>query len=165
MKIDEAVNIINSTMTVRAKVDEGVMYVHEKLNRDDNWFMRVSLYHFGWSAITADFDTCLDDDVEVMDLARVMDVVQLLICTPVKERFPEKKYVLSAMRCAEGPVPIKQYVNAIKTSTNNVEFHFGFADEKADAMEFTQKELDDLSDFFPKVAIDAMKEPAEGKDE
>lgn len=165
MKIDEAVNVINSTMTVRAKVDEGVMYVHKKLNRDDDWFMRFSLYHLGWSAITADFDTCLDDDVEVMDLARVMDVVQRLICTPVKERFPEKKYVLSAMRCAEGPVPIKQYVNAIKTSTNNVEFHFGFADEKADAMEFTQKKLDSLSDFFPKAAIDAMKEPAEGKDE
>lgn len=165
MKIDEAVNIINSTMTVRAKVDDGVMYVHKKLNSDDDWFMRVSLYHFGWSAITADFDTCLDDDVEVMDLARVMDVVQRLICTPVKERFPEKKYVLSAMRCAEGPVPIKQYVNAIKTSTNNVEFHFGFANETANAMEFTQKELDSLSDFFPKAAIDAMKEPVGNKDE
>lgn len=165
MKIDEAVNVINSTMTVRAKVDEGVMYVHEKLNRDDDWFMRISLYHFGWSAIAADFDTCLDDDASVMDLARVMDVVQRLICTPVNERFPEKKYVLSAMRCAEGPVPVKQYVNAIRTRTNNVEFYFGFANEKADAMEFTQKELDSLSDFFPKAAIDAMKEPAEDKDE
>ena len=163
MEIKEAVNVINSTMTVRAKVDDDVMYVHKKLNSDDDWFMRVSLYHFGWSAITEDFDTCLDDDVEVMDLARVMDVVQRLICTPVNERFPEKKYVLSAMRCAEGPVPVKQYVDAMNTSTNNVEFHFGFANEKADAMEFTQKELDDLSDFFPKVAIDAMKEPAEGK--
>ena len=68
MKIKEAVNIINSTMTVRAKVDEGVMYVHEKLNGDDDWFMRVSLYHFGWSAISADFDTCLDDDVDVTGL-------------------------------------------------------------------------------------------------
>ena len=50
MKIDEAVNVINSTMTVRAKVDDGVMYVHKKLNRDDDWFMRFSLYHLGWSA-------------------------------------------------------------------------------------------------------------------
>ena len=165
MKIDEAVNVINSTMTVRAKVDDGVMYVHKKLNRDDDWFMRFSLCHLGWSAITADFDNCLDDDVDVTDLARVMDVVQRLICTPVSKRFPEKKYVLSAIRCAEGPVPIKQYVNAINVSTNNVEFHFGFDDEKADAMEFTQKKLDSLSDFFPKAAIDAMKEPVEDKDE
>ena len=86
MKIDEAVNVINSTMTVRAKVDDGVMYVHKKLNRDDEWFMRFSLYHLGWSAITADFDNCLDDDVDVTDLARVMDVVQRLICTPVNKR-------------------------------------------------------------------------------
>ena len=164
MKIDEAVNIINSTMTVRVKVDDGVMYVHKKLNRDDDWFMRFSLYHLGWSAITADFDNCLDDDVDVTDLARVMDVVQRLICTPVKERFPEKKYVLSAMRCAEGPVPIKQYVDAMNISTNNVEFHFGFANEIANAMEFTQEDLDSLSDLFPKDAIDVMKEEVKDDD-
>ena len=87
-----------------------------------------------------------------------MDVIQRLLDTPIKERFPEKKYVLSAMRCAEGPVPVKQYVDAMNISTTNVEFHFGFSNEKANAMEFTQKELDDLSDFFPKDAIDAMKE-------
>lgn len=104
-------------------------------------------------------------EIDIEGLYTLLKITREYIDTPVKERFPEKKYVLSAMRCAEGPVPIKQYVNAIKTSTNNVEFHFGFADEKADAMEFTQKELDDLSDFFPKVAIDAMKEPAEDKDE
>ncbi len=165
MNIKEAVNIINSTMTVRAKVDEGVMYINEKLNSDDDWFMRVSLYQSGWSAITADFDTCLDDDVDVMDLARVMDVVQRLICTPVNERFPEKKYVLSAMRCVEGPVPVKQYVDAMNISTNNVEFHFGFANEKANAMEFTQEDLASLSGFFPKDAIDAMKEPVEDKND
>ncbi len=165
MNIKEALNFINATMTVRAKVDDDIMYVYEKSLGDDDWFMQISLYQVGWSAISADFDTCLDDDASVMDLARVMDVVQRLICTPVNERFPEKKYVLSAIRCAEGPVPIKQYVNAINVSTNNVEFHFGFADEKADAMEFTQKKLDSLSDFFPKVAIDAMKEPVGNKDE
>ena len=92
-------------------------------------------------------------------------LIEEFLHTSIKERFPEKKYVLSAIRCAEGPIPIKQYVNAINVSTNNVEFHFGFADEKADAMEFTQKKLDSLSDFFPKAAIDAMKEPVEDKDE
>ena len=164
MKIKEAVNIINATMTVGAKVDDDVMYVYGKSLGDANWFMRVSLYHFGWSAITADFDTCLDDDVEVMDLARVMDVVQRLICTPVKERFPEKKYVLSAMRCAEGPVPIKQYVDAMNISTNNVEFHFGFANEIANAMEFTQEDLDSLSDLLPNDALDLMKEEVKDDD-
>ena len=92
-------------------------------------------------------------------------LIEAFLHTPVKERFPEKKYVLSAMRCAEGPVPVKQYVDAMNISTTNVEFHFGFSNEKANAMEFTQKELDDLSDFFPKDAIDAMKEPAEDKND
>lgn len=101
--------------------------------------------------------------IDIEGLYTLLKITREYIDTPIKERFPEKKYVLSAMRCAEGPVPVKQYVDAMNTSTNNVEFHFGFANEKADAMEFTQKELDDLSDFFPKVAIDAMKEPAEGK--
>ena len=101
--------------------------------------------------------------IDIEGLYTLLKITREYIDTPIKERFPEKKYVLSAMRCAEGPVPVKQYVDAMNTSTNNVEFHFGFANEKADDMEFTQKELDDLSDFFPKVAIDAMKEPAEGK--
>lgn len=99
--------------------------------------------------------------IDIEGLYTLLKITKEYVDTPVKERFPEKKYVLFAMRCAEGPMPVKQYVNAISVSTNNVEFHFGFADEKANAMEFTQEGLDSLSGFFPKDAIDAMKEPAE----
>lgn len=101
--------------------------------------------------------------IDIEGLYTLLEITKEYVDTPIKERFPEKKYVLSAMRCAEGPVPVKQYVDAMNISTNNVEFHFGFANEKANAMEFTQEELDDLSDFFPRDAIDAMKEPAENK--
>lgn len=160
MKIDEAVNVINSTMTVRAKVDDDVMYVHKKLNSDDDWFMRVSLYHFGWSAITADFDTCLDDDVDVMDLARVMDVMQRLICTPVSKRFPEKKYLLVAKR--DNPFCPK-YVSNIITELNRIGFDLSI-DEK-EARIFSEKELNQIKECEPSLApaIDAMKEPMEGK--
>lgn len=160
MKIDEAVNVINSTMTVRAKVDDGVMYVHKKLNRDDDWFMRFSLYHLGWSAITADFDNCLDDDVDVTDLARVMDVVQRLICTPVNERFPEKKYRLVVKR--ETPFCPK-YVSNIITELNGIGFDLSI-DEK-EARIFSEKELNQIKKREPSLtpAIDAMKESAEGK--
>ena len=160
MKIDEAVNVINSTMTVRAKVDDGVMYVHKKLNRDDDWFMRFSLYHLGWSAITADFDNCLDDDVDVTDLARVMDVVQRLICTPVKERFPEKKYQLVVKR--ENPFCPK-YVSNIITGFDELVFDLSI-DEK-EARIFSEKELNQIKEREPSLApaIDAMKEPVEGK--
>lgn len=163
MKIDEAVKFINGTNTAFAEVEDGDLIIFEHNRVSDDWFLRFPTKAKTWRSIIDDED-CLTD-VEPQDLARVMDVVQQLLDTPVNERFPEKKYVLSAIRCAEGPIPIKQYVNAINVSTNNVEFHFGFADEKADAMEFTQKKLDSLSDFFPKAAIDAMKEPVEDKDE
>lgn len=76
-------------------------------------------------------------------------LIEEFLHTPFEERFPEKKYVLSAMRCVEGPVPVKQYVDAMNISTNNIEFHFGFANEKANAMKFTQEDLDSLSGFFP----------------
>ncbi|MCC4467538.1 hypothetical protein [Limosilactobacillus reuteri] len=96
--------------------------------------------------------------IDIYGLFNLLEITKEYVNTPIKERFPEKKYVLSAMRCAEGPVPVKQYVDAMNISTNNVEFHFGFANETANAMEFTQEDLDSLSDFFPKDAIDAMKE-------
>ncbi len=100
-------------------------------------------------------------EIDIEGLYTLLKITKEYVDTPVKERFPEKKYILFAMRCAEVPVPIKQYVDAMNISTNNVEFHFGFANEKANAMEFTQEELDDLSDFFPKDAIDAMREHVE----
>lgn len=160
MKIDEAVNVINSTTTVRAKVDGGVMYINEKLNSDDDWFMRVSLYQVGWSAISTDFDTCLDDDVDVMDLARVMDVVQRLLDTPVEERFPEKKYQLVVKR--ENPFCPK-YVSNIITGFD--ELVFDLSKDEKEARIFSEKELNQIKEREPSLApaIDAMKEPVEGK--
>ena len=155
MKIKEAVNRIESTSkSIFAWEREG--YIHIAFN---TFTVLVVPYEaktmFDCHFVNPNLE--LPADVK----ARISGIIGKFLRTPVKERFPKKKYVLSAMRCAEGPVPIKQYVDAIKISTNNVEFHFGFAN----AMEFTQEELDSLSDFFPKAAIDAMKEPAEDKDE
>lgn len=156
MKIKEAVNRIESTSkSIFAWEHEG--YIHISWNT----FTILVVPYEAKTMLDCHFvnpNLELPADVK----AQIGRIIGKFLRTPVKERFTEKKYVLSAMRCAEGPIPIKQYVNAIKTSTNNVEFHFGFANEKADAMEFTQKELDDLSDFFPKVAIDAMKEEVKG---
>ena len=161
MKFDEAVNVINSTMTVRAKVDDGVMYVHKKLNRDDDWFMRFSLYHLGWSAITADFDNCLDDDVDVTDLARVMDVIQRLLDTPVNERFPEKKYRLVAKRETSFH---QKYVSNIITGFD--ELIFDLSEDEKEARSFSEKELNQIKKREPSLApsIDAMKEEVEKYD-
>lgn len=158
MKIKEAVNRIESTSkSIFAWEHEG--YIHISWN---TFTILVVPYEaktmFDCHFVNPNLE--LPADVK----ARISGIIGKFLRTPVKERFPEKKYVLSAMRCAEGPVPVKQYVDAMNISTNNVDFHFGFANEIANAMEFTQKKLDSLSDFFPKDAIDAMKEPAEGKD-
>ncbi|MCC4514644.1 hypothetical protein [Limosilactobacillus reuteri] len=156
MKIKEAVNIINNTTeTTVAKVLADDLLIFRR-NDFINWFLSVPIKAMTWRSVEGGW--IFLDDVYPADLARVMDVIQRLLDTPVNERFPEKKYVLSAMRCVEGPVPVKQYVDAMNISTNNVEFHFGFANEKANAMKFTQEDLDSLSGFFPKDAIDAMKE-------
>lgn len=161
MKFDEAVNVINSTMTVRAKVDDGVMYINKKLNSDDDWFMRVSLYQAGWSAITADFDTCLDDDVDVMDLARVMDVVQRLICTPVNKRFLEKTYRLVVKRETSFH---PKYVSNIITGFD--ELVFDLSKDEKEARIFGEKELNQIKEHEPSLApsIDAMKEEVEKYD-
>ena len=162
MKIKEALNFINATTTVRAKVDDGVMYINEKLNSDDDWFMRISLCQSGWSAITADFDTCLDDDVDVMDLARVMDVVQRLICTPVNKRFLEKTYRLVVKRETSFH---PKYVSNIITGFD--ELVFDLSKDEKEARIFVEKELNQIKEREPSLApaIDAMKEPAEDKDE
>lgn len=161
MKIKEALNFINATTTVRAKVDDGVMYINEKLNSDDDWFMRISLCQSGWSAITADFDTCLDDDVDVMDLARVMDVVQRLICTPVNKRFSEKTYRLVVKRETSFH---PKYVSNIITGFD--ELVFDLSKDEKEARIFVEKELNQIKEREPSLApaIDTMKEPVEDKD-
>ena len=158
MKIKEALNFINATTTVRAKVDDGVMYINEKLNSDDDWFMRISLCQSGWSAITADFDTCLDDDVDVMDLARVMDVIQRLLDTPVKKRSSEKKYRLRWIDDRNGKA---NYVYLDMDATWRMVTLKNFADI------FTESGLEQLKKDNPHFApaIDAMKEPAGDKND
>ena len=155
MKIKESLNFINATTTVRAKVDDGVMYINEKLNSDDDWFMRISLCQSGWSAITADFDTCLDDDVDVMDLARVMDVVQRLICTPVNKRFLEKTYRLVVKRETSFH---PKYVSNIITGFD--ELVFDLSKDEKEARIFVEKELNQIKEREPSLApaIDSMKE-------
>lgn len=157
MKIKEALNFINATTTVRAKVNNGVMYVHAKLLSYEDWFMRISLYQLGWSAITTDFDTCLDDDVDVMDLARVMDVAQRLICAPVNERFPEKSYLLVAKRKPDRP-ELPKYVKAMATGVN--EFNFYLTNDKSEAGIYKESVLEGIKEREPSLApaIDAMKE-------
>lgn len=85
-------------------------------------------------------------------------LIEEFLETPIDERFPEKKYRLMAMRYVEVPVAIKQYVTDLQASGDYMAFCFG---SKENAVKWTDKELRNMSQWFPQKAIDAMKEPVE----
>lgn len=158
MKIKEAVNIINGTNTAFAEVEDGDLIIFEHNRVSDDWFLRFPTKAKTWRSIIDDED-CLTD-VEPQDLARVMDVIQRLLDTPVKERFPEKKYQLVVKR--ENPFCSK-YVSNIITGFD--ELVFDLSKDEKEARIFSEKELNQIKEREPSLApaIDAMKEPAEGK--
>ena len=153
MKIDEAVKFINGTNTAFAEVEDGDLIIFERNRISDDWFLRFPTKAKTWRSIIDDED-CLTD-VEPQDLARVMDVIQRLLDTPVEERFPEKKYRLVAKR--ETSVHPK-YVSNIITGFDELVFDLSI-DEK-EARIFSEKELNQIKKREPSLAlaIDTMKE-------
>lgn len=153
MKIKEAVKFINGTNTAFAEVEDGDLIIFEHNRVSDDWFLRFPTKAKTWRSIIDDED-CLTD-VEPQDLARVMDVVQRLLDTPVKDRFSEKKYLLVIKR--ENPFCPK-YVSNIITELSGLGFDLSI-DEK-EARIFSEKELNQIKKREPSLApaIDAMKE-------
>ena len=93
MKIKEALDIINGTTTVKAKYDNHSIFVCFKfLPFDGHCFLALRANVNTWDGVTLVSGAI--DEVIPQDLARVMDVVQRLLDTPVKDRFPEKKHRL-----------------------------------------------------------------------
>lgn len=153
MKIKEAIKIINSTKTVRASLEKEKIYFCEYTASKFDYFLVMPQKANNWDNVEEDFEALYSTTPK--DLARVMDVVQRLICTPVKERFPEKKYRLVVKR--ENPFCPK-YVSNIITELNGIGFDLSI-DEK-EARIFSEKELNQIKGREPALApaIDAMKE-------
>lgn len=149
MKIDEAVKFINGTNTAFAKVEDGDLIIFEHNRVSDDWFLRFPTKAKTWRSIIDDED-CLTD-VEPQDLARVMDVIQRLLDTPVEERSSEKKYRLRWIDDRKGKA---NYVYSDIDDTWRVVTLKHFADI------FTESELEQLKKDNPRFApaIDAMKE-------
>lgn len=158
MKIDEFIEKVNQDDRMYAETIDGVITIyddseHEVLDIPCNatnmleivYLTSYSIHSFGktsreyLSALTEEF-----------------------LHTPIEERFPEKKYVLSAMRYVEGPIAIKQYVTAYQSSGDYVTFDFG---SKENAREYTDEDLHNMFQWFPKEAIETMKEPVEDNDD
>ena len=156
MKIKEAIEIINgSTITVLAEESNGFLHMyHRDFKVNDNWFLEMPIYVTNWDSICSDW-YCLSN-IEPQDLARVMDVIQRLLDTPVEERFPEKKYRLVA-----NPNSLEQtgtyatkYVACIQDGMDGFSFVYG------GPTVFSEKELKQIEELHPNIApaIDTMKE-------
>ena len=156
MKIKEAIKIINSTKTVRASLEKGKIYFYEYTVSKFDYFLVMPQKANNWDNVEEDFEALYSTTPK--DLARVMDVIQRLLDTPVKERFPEKKYRL---RWINDQGRCKNYLNL------NSNGAWVFMDDEIYAEIFTESELEQLKTDNPHLApaIDAMKEPAEDKDE
>ena len=155
MKIKEAIEIINgTTSTVSAEETNDLLYIyHRNLKGDlkayNDWFLMMRIGVTSWDSICKDWD-CLSD-IKPQDLARVMDVIQRLLDTPVEERFPEKKYRL---RWIDDRNRKANYVCLDMDATWHMITLKNFADT------FTESELEQLKKYNPHLApaIDAMKE-------
>ena len=94
MKIKEAVNIINSTKTARACLEKENIFFYENLVDSSDYFFMMPSKANSWDDVDDDYNALYSTTPK--DLACVMDVIQRLLDTPVKERFPEKSYLLVA---------------------------------------------------------------------
>lgn len=97
MKINEALDIINDTRTVRAKFEKSKLTFAAKENLGGGhwgfWFLRMNEGALSWNSVNLAYPYL--NSVSAQDLARVMDVVQRLIDTPVSERKNKYRLVLA----------------------------------------------------------------------
>lgn len=150
MKIKEAIKIVNSTKTAVAGSGKEKIYFYANDGVDNfDYFLMMPTKANNWDDVKEDFEALYS--VTPKDLARVMDVIQRLLDTPVNERFPEKKYRL---RWIDDQGHYKNYLNL------NSNGAWVFVDDEIDAEIFTESELEQLKTDNPHLAlaIDAMKE-------
>ena len=159
MKIKEAIEIINgTTSTVSVKESNDVLKISSKNTAIyGDWFLKMPMNAISWESIRKEWGG-LSPNIKAKDLARVMDVIQRLLDTPVKKRSSEKKYRL---RWIDDRNRKANYVCLDMDATWHMITLKNFADT------FTESELEQLKKYNPHLApaIDAMKEPAEDKDE
>ncbi len=160
MKIKEAIKIINSTKTVRASLEKEKIYFYEYTVSKFDYFLMMPQKDNNWDNVKEDFEALYSTTPK--DLARVMDVIQRLLDTPVKERFPEKKYRLRWIdsKIQEGPAT---YLGRSWIGNSSI---YWSTFSKVGAETFTESELEQLKKDNPRLApaIDAMKEEAKDDD-
>lgn len=145
MKIKEAIKIINSTKTAVACLwkEKIYFYANDGVDKFD-WFLMMPPKADKWDDVKENFEALYS--ITPKDLARVMDVIQRLLDTPVNERFPESKYTVQVLADYD-----ESFLNVGKDDG------FAFFEDEVEAgpvqTQFTQAEIDELKQR-PDLAID-----------
>lgn len=157
MKIDEVVNRIKSTSkSTNAWEREGRIHIA---------FNTFTVLVVPYEAKTMFDCHFVNPNLELLaDVkAQISGIIGKFLRTPIKERFPEKKYCLRWIDDDAG----KSFLGLYRKTTGHSDpFWFIFGEPTLDAI-FTESELEQLKKDNPDLApaIDAMKEPVEGKDD
>lgn len=152
MKIKEAVNRIESTSkSIFAWEHEG--YIHISCNT----FTILVVPYEAKTMFDCHFvnpHIKLPADVK----AQLNGIIGKFLRTPIKERYPDKKYRLRWINDGDN---YKNYLSV------NLDGEWDLVMEKCEATIFAESGLNQLKKDNPDLApaIDAMKEPAEDKDE
>lgn len=157
MKINELLTAINGLSRLNAdKWSKGIA-VYTSEHRKYDYFLYFNFDADSWDKVDFDWD-CLDG-VRPNTLGKALELVDEFLTTPIKERYPEKKYWLTSNPDAlkEYGINIFKYVSCISYDSNGFTFRWG----KPNA--YSESELDDIKKCCPFIApaIDAMKEPVE----
>lgn len=154
MKIDEFIEKVNRNDRMEAEEIDGVITIY-----NDSDHEVIDIPNGATNLLEIDFiESYSRYKFGKPSREYLSALIEEFLHTPINERFPEKKYRLMAMRYVEGPIAIKQYVTSLQASGDYVTFDFG---SKENAEKWTDKELHNMSQWFPQEAIDAMKEPVE----
>lgn len=166
MKIDEFIKRVNETLYAMWDPFEKAIKIYESRQtyNDEEPDCDYSFMTLFPDKDDLAFDFNSDDivlgDISFRNLAILFGLVQQLRDTPVKERFPEKKYCLRWFDDEFG----KTFLGFCKTGSKKYWSTFNMQTPKTI---FTKSELEQLKKDNPRLApaIDAMKEPVEDKDE
>lgn len=158
MKIKEFIEKVNKIAYAEYEHNNISIYdTHDKAQKKD-WFLYINPSK---QSLNDAVDWESADSMGTVDLFYILGLVQELRKTPVKDRFPEKKYYLCVF-------PKKKALEWSGESeaiwVNHIEsFDDGFHIEYGPKTAFTEETLNTIEESLPFIAptIEAMKEPVE----
>lgn len=158
MKIDEFIEQVNKV--AYAKYEDGVIDIYEGLERAPmrNWFLCIDPSEQSLND-TKDWESV--GSLGSVDLFYILGLVQELRKTPVKDRFPEKKYYLCVLPKKE---TLERRGESEGIWVNHIgSFDDGFRIDYGPKTAFTEETLNTIKESLPFItsAIDAMKIPVE----